>query len=219
MKSLKSIIKIGILLFATTLFSGISSEEISGNHSGKTDEKSKPGPGYLTLVKMLSWPVQSTDPDCNVDIEGTKPPARFVLKYKEKDKPEVVIDNDGSMFANNGWDYIVRSERGYGFEKAGKFISFDADIFEELQCACGSGKAEKRSKFLVHIFFHWESGKLPVVSGSIGTKEQGASVEPVMINGRAVVYEFTFTRPQSGALQKPCSSKFFALLNFSDFVE
>lgn len=175
-------------------------------------------PGRVTLVKLISW-AETAPKGCETDLEGSAPPASFTLRYTEEGEKPVVIETSTEDLFGNGWGIVNRSERGYGFEKAGAFTNVAFDIVEELRCSCGEGEDAAKENSLVRIAIDWKAGERPAVTGRLETGDAAVAVEPVTINGRLAVYEFRFRRPLPGGNDGDCSSRFFAALALSEPIE
>lgn len=179
-------------------------------------------PGRVSLVKLISWAEASTG-SCETDLEGSAPPASFMLRYTEAGKKPVKIENDPENLFGAGWGVITRSARGMGFEKASPFTALDFDIVEELQCKCessGGGSEEpwKRNS-LVHVKLGWKPGAAPSVTARLQNGESSEEIRPVTINGRLPVYEFRFARPFPAEHGGECASRFLVALGLDQPIE
>ncbi len=167
----------------------------------------------ITNIKLISWPMPATG-ECNADLEGSVPPAKFKLSYREKGKDAKIIENNVNELMQNGWEIITRSEGGYGFEKQGEFVELNFDIYEELSCSCNDD-SEKNST-LINVKIDWSSGAPPITEGYIINKGARDEAFPVVINGRVAIYEFSFTIPLPAGNEGGCSSKLLAVFSLSN---
>lgn len=175
-------------------------------------------PDRVTIVKLISW-AETAPKGCETDLEGSAPPASFTLRYEEEGSKPVLIETSTDDLFGNGWSIISRSERGYGFERAGAYTKLDFDVVEELRCSCGQGEKASKDSSLIRIAIDWKAGERPQVTGRLETGDVTANVEPVTINGRLAVYEFRFARPLPGGGEGECASRFFATLGLSEPIE
>jgi hypothetical protein len=193
----------------------------SGVRAGAKKEEGKAPPtppSKVSLVKLLSW-ADGAPASCQVDLEGSAPPARFTLRYTDGGK-DTTVDNSTEQLFGAGWSVINRSERGYGFEKVGGFTKLELDVVEQLQCTCKSGKGEEqRQDTLIHVDVDWNAGGPPKVTGRTGDGTEATAVKPVTINGRLVAYEFHFFGPAPKPYDGSCSSRFLALLVLDQPIE
>lgn len=190
-------------------------ESLHDHRSVINDTNKKQSINKITNIKLISWPMPAPGV-CNADLEGSVPPAKFRLSYREKDKDTKIIENNVNELMQSGWDIITRSERGYGFEKQGEFIELNFDIYEELSCSCND--ESEKSAALVHVKIDWKAGSLPIVAGSISREGKAEEIFPVIINGRVAIYEFSFTipLPLPSGIEGDCSSKLLAVFSMSN---
>jgi hypothetical protein len=204
------------VLVAAFLFV-VASSAGAGAKKEEGEAPPKP-PKNVALVKLISW-AEGAPASCQVDLEGSAPPARFTLRYADGGK-DSTVDNSTEQLFGAGWSVVSRSERGYGFEKAGAFTKLDLDVVEQLQCTCKSGKGEEqRQDTLIHVDVDWSTGAAPKVTGRTGDGKEATAVQPVTIDGRLAAYEFHFFGPAPKPYDGSCSSRFLALLVLDQPIE
>ena len=189
---------------------------IGAPDDGVSAEEAVPAaPSRVELVKLISW-AEPAPAGCETDLEGSAPPASFTLRYREGGGKEVFIETSTDALFAAGWRIVNRSERGYGFEKAGKFSAIDFDVVEELRCSCGEGDVTRRESSLVTVRIDWSEGAKPVVEASLKTGTTVAAVAPVTVNGQLALYELRFARPFGPG---ECASRFLVALGLSTPIE
>ncbi|MGH7822266.1 MAG: hypothetical protein ACREQ9_21095, partial [Candidatus Binatia bacterium] len=116
--------------------------------------------------------------------------ARIDLEYETDGERRSFRKAPLSALTENGWTAAYRTPNGVGFEKLASFRSIDLALLQTLECRC-FGKERTLASHPTVLRFRWSSGKLPEVSAAIERDGEPRGLEPSLVVGRLVTYEFS----------------------------